>query len=622
MNFDKIKKRHKLTAVVAVMMLVSVCAMGIANDQIQEDETSEAFLPAVIPLWMLAAWAVSAIAGFGIGYYVGHTPQSGPNIEEVQRGNEALVMSNDIFNAVQYYDNALQNYSQIWNLTQEHWIRQAELMVSATWTPSGTYKPTDILYTSNVLANSAKMLRNSTAQINEHYKSVSKVLDDWNTITGYSDKMAMRLSLGNFTHFDTKTNFSNAIGSSVPSVTSGHDKVYIQGGLLWASAGTTITSQSGKNVTLTSGWNDLDSMVAFVDDVYTLKPGIQYIGGGILPLLEPAAADVYAGMVFTVGSTTKMVYYNNGKVIDGAQQYDSISITIVPDGAEAQTANITQTLIRYSAMLNAVTTAMVAASSSAGALWSIFDNMGAASAYLTTLMVPDNYYNVNISQPQKEMITYMALRQLVDYYMANGKNIKTKDYKFTPGSLSLFVRGDIYNNNGVKLAENAIFTPLFYTDTTIKSGTNNIGYPAFIAVWEFNAPPLSGWDYSTNIDTAAVIDLKAGSQIYIYEMEYDGSMVNTLDLDVYEIDIIEANKLKHDPIVIPKWREGGGLSTAIILIIVGLIMLIIGIVVPPIRPIAYLGIILVLIGGMWYLISHISIWDILFTIQPGIGGTA
>lgn len=620
MILDTVKKRHKLTAIATIAILISVCAVGIVNDNAQEDETAEAFLPVIIPAWMLAVWAISAIAGFGVGYYVGHDPQSAPNIEDVQRGNEALVMSNDIFNATQYYDNALQNYTQVWNLTNEHWIRQAEIMVSATWTPSGTYSPTDILYTSNVLANSAKMLENSTAQINKHYQSISSVLNKWNTITGYADKMAMRVSLGNYTHFESKTLFDNSIGSAVPSVTTGHDRVYIDGGKLWTSSGTTIKSQTGEVITLSAGWNDLDSMPTFEANVYTLTAGIQYMGTGLLPLLEPQASTVYAGIVFAVGTTTKLVYYNNGKVIEGTQQYDMISITVVPDGAEAQTANITQTLSRYAAMLNAVTMSMVAASSSAGALWSIFDGMGASSAYLSTLMVPDTYYNVNISEPQKAMITLMAMRQLSDFWVANNHNIKKTDYVFTPGSLSLFVRGDLYNSSGVKIAENCIFTPFFYQDVTIKTGTNTTNYPAFIAVWTFNGQPLSGWDYTANIDTAAIIDLKSGSQIYIYEIEYDGNNVNSVVLDVYEIDIIDPNELKHDPIVIPIWSAGGSMSTAVILIIVGLIMLIIGIVVPPIRPIAYLGIILALIGGAWYLLSSISIWDILLAIRPSIGG--
>ena len=614
---EKWQKRHKTMASVVVVMLLATCMAGIATETLYDDEETTVDALPIIPLWMLAMWAISAIAGYVVGHYAFPPGYSGPNVDAIIRGNEAALVSQNIALGGAFYDNALDNYSQIWMLTNEHWIRQAELIVSAIWSPAGDYDPTEVMFLSTILENSAKMLRNSSAQVNEHYRDIGTFLDQWNGIDGFADNMELRISLGNSLHYGSKTNWAAAVGSAVPQVTAGHDKVYISGGKMWSSAATTIKSADGQSVALYQGWNDLATISSFSNNIYTLPAGVQFLGEGILPLLEASAADVYAGMVFKVGTTEKLIHYYNGHVYDGGQQYNSVSIDILPTGATATTNDITVVLAAYGAMLNAVTMSMVAASSAASALWNVFDNMGAASAYLTTLMVPDTYANVNVSPVQKEAITLMAVRQLSDYWVTHSGQLKTTDFVMTNGSLSLYMRGDIKTAQGKMIAENAIFSPFFYRDVTLTQGNNTVNGPAFVAIWTFDAPPLSGWDYSMNINDAAIVDLYTGDTIYGYEIEYDGQIVTHVDLDVYEIDIINPNEIRHDPLPIPP--HGGTDWLPIILVVVGVILILIGIAVPSIRPLAYLGIIIAGIGALLYLMSSFSVWSFIGLYISGKG---
>jgi len=601
-------KNHKAVALFVATLMLSVCIVGIVNEEMNEEETTTVD---AVPVWVLpfiVGSIIGSISGFTVGHYIFPPGYTGPDINAVIRGNEAALMSQSISDGGAYYDNALDNYAQIWTLTNPHWIRQAELTTSALWSPDKNYDPTEMLYLSSILQNSAYMLKNSTAQINEHYREISDTLVRWNGITGYADNMELRISLGNNLHYGSKTVWEASIGSAVPQVTAGHDKVYLSGGKLWSSSATTLTSVDGQTLTLYSGWNDLNSISGFVGNIYTLPVGQQFLGEGLLPLLESNAANVYSGMVLTVGSTTKLIHYRNGHVYDGNQEYNAVYIDIIPTGAETKTNNITDILNAYDAMLSAVTMSMVAASSASSVLWNVFDNMGAASAYLTTLMVPDNYANVNISSVQKEAITLMAVRQLSDFWVNNNGNLKTTDFVMTNGSLSLFVRGDIKTSSGKVIAENAIFSPFYYRDTTLSEGNNTVSGPAFIAVWTFNAPPLSGWNYTTNINNATIIDLYTGDSVYAYEIMYDGSFVQSVNLDVNEIDIIDPNKIRHEPLPFPDWKNSSNLP--IILIIVGVILFLIGLLLPPARPLVYIGLILIAAGVVLFILDSFSIFDL------------
>jgi hypothetical protein len=258
------------------------------------------------------------------------------------------------------------------------------------------------------------MLVNAAVQINEQYSSLSRRADAWNSSTLYDDKMSLAFTYGSRTLSPTE-NWGCTVFTVAESV-AGYDEVYISGGEIWAFG--------SDNATLTSA--------------YRLQTGVSY-AGSILPVYSFSAADVNAGMVLRSGDVTKLAQYEGGKVIVDGYQYDGISLSIIPDGAETRTVDLTETLSAYGDLLQTVFETMGNANSSAKAVWNIYNATGKASTYLTTLAVPDNYANVDLTVAQKEILTVLALEQLSEYYQSNSGALKTQDYVMSDDSMSFFV---------------------------------------------------------------------------------------------------------------------------------------------------------------------------------------
>ncbi len=535
-------RRYLAVATVAILMVACIGSAVIIQDEDNEVEAVFGIDDAVfITLFILSAVETGWIIGDLI---VNHTGDDDGQDDDIVRENEANTVAESIINNITNYHTAMSGYNQIWKLTNEHFIRQAELASSEFWEKDAEFDSTLILEASGVYINSAYMLDNAASQINAMFDLVSDSLGMWNDTEVYADRMTVELNWGSGS-MSTKDSLKMSVGSAVPDVQDGHDKVFLTDeSTIWASSSTTITSDDGIELQLERGYTDLTDIEGFEDGVYALGSGVSYCGD-ILGIIDIEAAPLYAGVVMGCEDTAKLATYDDGGIIVDESRGSSVSLTIHPDGAESKTTDLTPILEDYSALMETINWTMTNAVSAAGSIWSIFDRAGQASVYLSTLMVPNNYEDMQLTQAQKVLITILAMEQLASYWDESSELLKEGEYVMSD-SLALFVRGDIVDSTGEVLYDDVIFTPFYRQATTLTVGSNSVQREATIAIWG-DGENLSSWDGITDASRAKLESIGSGYTLVIAEMENKGQMVNSVDLSINDIEIIDPGQLIHTP---------------------------------------------------------------------------
>lgn len=608
MNLHKTNNKVMSVAIVMCLMAVTIGGAVLTDEQEVEDSDGIVISGLIIGSLLFAGIIVAAFGtGMVIGDYFDPIFKDSSQSETYARTTEASTVASSILTGKQYWVNALSNYNEIWQLTDEHWIRQAELAASFLWSSTADFDPSKIMVYSETYQNCAYMLKNASAQFNEQLSTIGERVELWNNTDTYADQMTISWVYGN-SNISSKTSFGGCCYTATTVSSESADTVFLTGGDLWVFGGSaTITATDGTTITLQQGCNDLDSISTFKAGEYDLQTGRQY-AGYMLPTMTSDSASVTTGMVIQAGSTTKLATYNptSGKVVVDGTAYSSLSIKVTPDDGTSSSAEVTNVLSNYYALVSSMRSSIIQASNAAMTVWDIYDKAGSASSYLTTLTVPDNYDNVDITQAQQEVITILALEQLSEYYTANSGAIKTGDYKMSNESLTLYCRGDIYDENNKKLYSNVIFTPFFYhSDVTLNSGVNDLTQSCIVAIWSNDGTNLSGWDGNCDINTCSLITLSSGESLDIFEMMHGGDTVSTILLEQEGIDIIQAEEM--DPT--PNPTPGSDKDTnwvKIILLVVGILGIVLGLVFKR-TDFVVMGIAAIVIGllaGSW-------LWDLI-----------
>ncbi len=575
----------KLLAVMAAAIMVG-CVLYAAMPQ-EEVHESDAIMG-----WDDVAFLLllALVMGAATGYAIKQIKMANPNAQQQTRNDETTSVVDSVYVGMQYYENTLRNYCQLWALTDEHWIRQAELATSFSWAKDLPLDITKVLTDSGVYLNSSQMLTNATAEVNVHIKSLSDRLALYNADTTgtYANKMSMAWSYGT-NNLASKTAFGGLIGGLI-APTSEYKKAYISGTgvndkamYVFGGAGT-IKSASGTVYNLAEGYNDLSAITGFKPGVYEFQSDRQYLSGSLLRVSDPAACAVKAGMMIRAGDATKLATFKAGsslaesKVIIDGVQYDDLKYSLTPDGGTTASQSVKQGLFGIQSMIAEINRTTSHAVSSAAAVHNIYTRAGQASAYITTLTVPSTYHNVEMSTEQKTLLTILSLEQLSKYWQESGGKIKTGEYKMTDGSMQLYCRGDIYDKAGTtKLYSNVVFSPYYYQHgITLQEGINIPDQYCIAGVWAQGVSALSGWS-SASIDKMAVVALDAGQKIDIYEMYFDGAPVTSKALEVTAVNIIDPTVIDPNPLPPPKPTEPKETNwVQVIMYIVGAMLLMLG----------------------------------------------
>lgn len=563
---------------VAIMLATPLAVVTLYDSEETESEGA---------VGVIAAFAV----GFVVGYVIGSTPESGTS-EQDARAAEANAIATGLAYGNAAIDNAQQNYAQLWLLTREHWVRQAELASTANWREGATYDPYSVLSDSGVYSNAAYMIANAAAQLNKQFVTLSERVSNWGDTSYLSGgNMQWAVALGNESvSASSDDGLLIWMGTVADSVSAGSNAVYYGGGPIYASSPTTITSASGYSIQLAAGWNDLPDGDEFDHaDVYYLVPGVTYLGY-FTEVIASNAATLDVGIVAIAGRDTMLVTTNGYTLSVGSSSgipmtdsngnYDALKIGVVPVDSDAQWSDITNILDHYYDLLDSVRSVTGWANQAARVMWNIYNDLGAACAYMTTLSLGDTYTNVSWTDDQLQLIVYLMMEQMAEYWDSYGE-LKTTDYRMTQDSLTLYCRGSIQLNGSdsgssglYTYAEGVAYTPIFFRDTTISTGSNTTSSYCFIVVWG-ECSSLARFEVASYGD-ASIIYAPAGSVLNISEMYYDGAPTSSVDLDCTEVSWIDPTEIDDPgPVDI---RVSGDLGELILLILIvaGVLLLAVG----------------------------------------------
>ena len=567
-----------------VMLAVPFTAIQLQDEE--EDSEGHPVVAAVIKggKFIVTHWKeISALlSAFGAGWTLSeiwHTDPDNPESNDDDlRKEEARLLARSLADGTSYYANALNNYQNIWALTSEHWIRQAELTSSSYWAAGKAYSPYEALTYSDAYYNSAVMLVNATNQINEQFSTVAEHIGEWNSSEYskyYGDgKMKIEFSIG-----DSSISAESSDGSSVRmgqvvgkgndrTVHDGRNAVYYVGGPVYASAPAEMTAPNGDVIRLDAGWNtdlpNVDSWKGY--DVYRLSSGVTYFGN-FMYVKEADAAPVQGGMMISSGSQSMIVTCDGSRLYDGDKtysadatgetttttgKYDLFKLSVVPQNAQdRQSSDITAMMVYYAKLVGQIDSVISKTNTAARTVWGIYDDAGSASMYLTTLNVPDTYENVEITEDQKRLLVTLYMDQLSKWWVENDGAIKKENYRLTQDSMTLYCRGTLTMQGADSkgddmecvMYEDVAFTPIFYRNTTLQTGTQETVSDCFVLVYG-QCSSLSGFN-AASYENCSLIYLGTGSKIGISEMFYGGESVKKVDLEASQVDYIKAEDMEN-----------------------------------------------------------------------------
>ncbi len=571
---------------VVFAVFAAAIVLGASGAISMESQESEAVAPIAFAYGV--GVLIGAMIGGATGYLIGNALSGAEGDDDQARKAEAQGFRQGLVRALENIEFALDAYQNLWSLTSEHWVRQAELASAANWSPSASYDPDAVLSGSTEYYNAAMMTDNASRQFGVTMGSLGQRMDDWKGYDWYKDgKMRIRLSAGaSSLEAWNSDSFAAMGGAAVRDAKQDKDAVFFAGGNVYASKAAKMTGADGYIINLSAGWNALSKIGEFAHPgVYYLDHGVDYCGSFVKPV-NVRAAPLESGVAAVSGGKHLFVTYDGTSLsTDGSDRlplpsgdFDEagLMLYVVPQGSSTVPVNDINGYLEYMwKLLNKIDWVRQQTNQGALTVWNVYSEIGEASQLLTTLTVPDTYQNVEWSDDQKRLITILAMDQMADYWQKNSNKtdrIKREGYEMTEGSLTLYCRGTVQfygagsGSEEYLIAEDVVFTPILYRDTTLTKGTNSIRHSMFVIIWG-KAGSIDSFDPSSSQDYA-LRTAPSGAVLNISEIEYDGRNVDSVDLDVSNVDWID-ERLKPLPPIPPAPSNDLGELIRLILIILG-----------------------------------------------------
>ena len=168
------RNQRVMTLAVALLVLAVPFTVAVSDDDTLEE--SEGIVPFIIVGYagwtLVASFIAGAAVGIGGSLIWDMNTDTSPSDDETRRV-EAQLMAEALMTGIPLYTNAIENYANIWTLTGEHWVRQAELAAASYWSFGSEYDATAVMDGSRIYYNDAVMMANATNQINAQSSSTS-----------------------------------------------------------------------------------------------------------------------------------------------------------------------------------------------------------------------------------------------------------------------------------------------------------------------------------------------------------------------------------------------------------------------------------------------------------------
>lgn len=613
---------NRLFAILAVAIIIGASYAGFVI--VDTDEESDGFPPIVV-----AVIVASAAGGVGGWFLHDYLDSDDADTGQYMRLAAANNMTDVMSVASTFTANANLNYSQLWSMTKEHWIRQAELEAFSEWRSGIGYDSDSILLDSRLYENNAVMTANAVAQIDSFFDEISNKVSAWSGTSAYGGRMDVGFI------FDGMENMSHDcdVDTDLLSIATGTGRIYIgsvSDGYIVTSDGydpgyiynfgsrTTITSDSGHSFVLDKGKNLISDMKSedgssFVPGIYNISEAT--IGGDTLSsVVGGQSIRLEAGLAFSVDGKLRYAVWDGDSVNIDAGSYGTVSFAVVPKdipvGENApEKVDMTSILTAYQSLLDKLYWTSVSANSSADAVWSLYDRMDSKNIGVTTLMASNVYDSVVLSKSMNEILTISAMQQLASFYDKNGDDLNGLTIGlYGEGMDSPFVRGSIIDGFGNVIYDDVIFTPFFQSDDVVleRGIDHSVTQNTTVAVWTDGKELISWFDSGMESDTYETVFIEEGYTIVIHQLAACDSAgmhnVPSIELKVTKVNYITPGKadLTDDPD-----KDGIRNILKTIFIVIGAVSFLVGLV----RRSPFLIIVgIVSIGFAVFVADYVWIW--------------
>ncbi|WP_400259964.1 hypothetical protein [Candidatus Methanomassiliicoccus intestinalis] len=471
-------------------------------------------------------------------YYNQGSPGGGGSSDPDQiakdtRAHESEIVYTILAKNAELLANSISGYGDIWKFTNNYWMRQAEVAAAERWASTSQYSASYILERSGLIGNLAKLFENVEEGPDATFDLLNDRLAVWKNTSGYS-QMSIVVQYGNNTITDL-SNLDIKLRNMINVTSQSANVAYLDARELWVSNGNAkIYAENGTEYQLSSGYNNLASM-GIESGLYAFQVGHAY-AGSIIPIIASSAASVNTGIVLESGNTFKIAqYYNNQVLIDNVNYVDLSLYVDTGDGAVSSSIDVMPMLSMHKALLDETYKSLTKSHVAAQAAWKIFDVAQESNILLSPSSLVPNLGDIQVSSEELYTLTVLYLAQITDYYERANGNLTKTGFNISPDSLDLYIRGNIYDQNGTLIYESVVFTPYVWLDSMdILEGTNNFTQSGYIAVWG-ESDNIRNWSVASGY-APQLISVSSGYSFYAAQIMHHDRLVSSVALDVLEVE--------------------------------------------------------------------------------------
>ena len=471
-------------------------------------------------------------------YYNQGSPGGGGSSDPDQiakdtRAHESEIVYTILAKNAELLANSISGYGDIWKFTNNYWMRQAEVAAAERWASTSQYSASYILERSGLIGNLAKLFENVEEGPDATFDLLNDRLAVWKNTSGYS-LMSIVVQYGNNTITDL-SNLDIKLRNMINVTSQSANVAYLDARELWVSNGNAkIYAENGTEYQLSSGYNNLASM-GIESGLYAFQVGHAY-AGSIIPIIASSAASVNTGIVLESGNTFKIAqYYNNQVLIDNVNYVDLSLYVDTGDGAVSSSIDVMPMLSMHKALLDETYKSLTKSHVAAQAAWKIFDVAQESNILLSPSSLVPNLGDIQVSSEELYTLTVLYLAQITDYYERANGNLTKTGFNISPDSLDLYIRGNIYDQNGTLIYESVVFTPYVWLDSMdILEGTNNFTQSGYIAVWG-ESDNIRNWSVASGY-APQLISVSSGYSFYAAQIMHHDRLVSSVALDVLEVE--------------------------------------------------------------------------------------
>lgn len=552
-------------AAVAVLVLMTAALVPVSGALDDDDGMCDGS-DAIAPVIAYAGWMVFGfVMGFLVDKAVSEPKADTDYTDEVNAGIYRAWLETQM-NAV---TNGVAIDTQTLALTQMFWSRSAEVAVSSLWSPGSDMSAYSdrILSDSTFSSNMANLYRSWESLIDQPFDAMTSWPSD-SRDNGYGVSYGFyagdsTVSVTDSLRYDAGTYVSPSAGadkvymaSAGSESTNGLSTLYVLG-----SSGT-LTADDGTVYNLTRGTYDISD---FAPGYYTLR------GGPFVGPFIPAgkdAADLSGAFVQISDGELHCLH-----AMDGTVRYDGTAVSDAGVSASWSSGSVSVSvrdcLLGWDGMVSSIENMAASTLTAAEAEWILFDSVGSADANASLTMYIPDLENLSLTAEQRYLVGLLCMQQNAQWYSGHETQIGSSDVSVTAESLQLTVRGDILSSDGTVLADDAVFTPLGWTqDVRLAAGEDTVWtQQGFAVVWTDDA---EGWDGTTDLSGMRIVALTPGMGLSCDTVTYDGTDVPSMMLQVKGIDLVLSSFGGISPPAVPDGN--GSLIVMIVMIVLGVLI--------------------------------------------------